>query len=154
MPVGRNCLAHGEHLRPVPIDMHSVRPVARGGRGTATVPLCANAHGLVHALLDEIERRAVASPYATVHEVIRSLPRSLWAGFDGRVRLIAYAGWAGHRERGLTGYGSGFLSGRYATHFRLWWSDGSPKLPDVPVFADVAHAARWSSRWRRELERL
>ncbi len=146
MPVGRFCLAHAEHPGPVPIEVHHVRPVARGGQGTRTVQLCANAHGLVHALLDEIETCAVASPYATVHEVIRALPRAMWAGYDGRIRVIAYRGWQG--------YGLGFLGHRYDTHHRLWRTDGTPKVPDVPHFTDVAHAARWSRRWRRELERL
>lgn len=143
---GRVCLAHTEHPCPVPIQIHHVRPVARGGVGTTTVQLCANSHGLVHALLDAIEELAAVSPYATTLEVIRGLPEKVWAGYPGPVRLIAYRGWQV--------YGTGFLGGRYSTHYRLWRTDGTPREPGTPVFSDIAHAARWSRRWRRELERL
>jgi hypothetical protein len=146
MTQGRACLAHPDHLVPVPIEIHHVRPVARGGQDSITVTLCANAHGAVHALLDEIEARAVTSPYATVHEVIRALPREVWAGFEGRIRYIAYKGWQQ--------YGLGFLNGRYAAHHRLWNTAGEARAHDVPEFRDIRHAARWSRRWRRELERL
>lgn len=143
---GRVCLAHPSHPCQVPIEVHHVRPVARGGMGTATVQLCANAHGTVHHLLDAIEDQALVSPYATVLEVIRNLPRDVWASYPGAERVIAYRGWQA--------YGLGFLGNRYATHYRLWLTDGHPRIPDVPVFTDIAHAARWSRRWRRELERL
>jgi hypothetical protein len=146
MPQGRVCLAHDSHPAPVPIHLHHVQPVARGGHRSQTVQVCANAHGAVHALLDEIEAHATASPYATVHEVIRALPHGVWASYEGRVRYIAYKGWQL--------YGLGFLNGRYTVHHRLWNTAGEPKRADVPVFSDIRHAARWSKRWRRELERL
>lgn len=110
------------------------------------VSLCANAHGRVHVLLDEIEDTAAASPYATVGEVLRSIPGDLWPGFDAVERMIAFHGWET--------YGLGFLNGRYETAARLWRTDGAPKLPDVPLFVDLGHAARWSRRWRRELGAL
>lgn len=146
MGLGRVCLAHAEHLQRVPIEYHHVRPVARGGQGSATVQLCPNAHAAVHDLLDAIEDVAVASPYATVDEVIRSLPCGTWASYEGAVRVIAYRGWQT--------YGLGFLGERYRLHYRLWTTRGVPRMADVPAFTDVAHAARWSRRWRRTLERL
>lgn len=145
MPRGRRCLAH-RHDELVPIVSHSVRPLPRGGLGSHTIHLCANAATDVHTLLDLIEDRAVAATYARVDEVIRDLPRETWASFGGAERVIAYKGWKT--------YGLGFLMGRYAIHYRHWRTDGSPKRADVPAFSDVMHAARWSRRWRREMERL
>lgn len=142
-PLGRVCLAHPEHAPPVPIEIHHVRPVTRGGRGSLTVQLCANAHGQVHALLDQIEAVACSSPYATSREVIDHLPRALWAAYPGPVRVIAYKGWML--------YGIGFVNGLYVARYRLWDTAGEPRLAGVPVYSDLMHAARWSRRWRREL---
>jgi len=141
--LGRVCLAHADHDDAVPIEYHHVRPVARGGRGWPTVQLCANAHGQVHALLDEIEALAIVSPFATTRDVIDTLPRNVWAGYSGPVRVIAYKGW-------LT-YGLGFMNQVYAERYKLWTSAGVPKVAGVPVYADLGHAARWSRRWRKEL---
>lgn len=141
--LGRLCLAHQDHAPPVPIEVHHVRPVTRGGRGSPTVQLCANAHGQVHDLLDRLEALAVRSPYTTTREIVERLPRDLWAAYPGAVRVIAYKGW-------LT-YGVGFLGGLYDDRYRLWATDGAPRMAGVPVYADVMHAARWSRRWRREL---
>lgn len=146
MAAGRICLAHARHPATVPIHWHRIRPLARGGRRSPGVQLCANAHGTVHQLLDAIEEAALSAPYAGVHEVIRRLPCAVWAAFPGPERVVAYAGWKS--------YGLGFLNGRYAAHYRFWRTDGTPKLDDVPVFDDLLHAARWSRRWRREMERL
>jgi hypothetical protein len=142
----RVCLAHPRHTAEVPMELHHVRPIARGGLGTPTVQLCANAHGAVHDLLDLIESHALTTPYATVREVIRAMPPADWARYSGPVRVIAYRGW---QE-----YGLGFLGGRYGLHHRLWDSRGIPRSALVPRFEDIAHAARWSRRWRKELERL
>jgi hypothetical protein len=144
--LGRDCLVHPGHDWPVPIEGHHVRPLVRGGGDSQVVDLCANAHGRVHHLLDEIEAVAEASPYATVGEVLRTLPTDIWQAFAATERAIAYHGWQA--------YGLGFLNGRYATAYRFWRTDGSPKLANVPVFADLGHAARWSRRWRKEMEAL
>jgi hypothetical protein len=143
---GRACLAHPGHDPAVPIHWHRIRPLARGGWRSHGVRLCANSHGIVHDLLDLIEDTAATARFASVHEVIRSLPEHTWASFPGAERVIAYAGWKA--------YGLGFLNGRYRAHYRFWRTDGTPKEPDVPVFDDLVHAARWSKRWRREMERL
>lgn len=139
----RVCLAHAEHGETIPIEIHRIRPAARGGLAGQVVQLCPNAHGQVHDLLDRIEALAVVSPYATTREVVDSLPRSLWAAYPGPIRVIAYKGW-------LT-YGLGFLGGVYAEKYRLWDSAGQPRAAGVPVYADLGHAARWSRRWRKEL---
>jgi hypothetical protein len=144
--IGRVCLAHRQHSDPVPIVFHHVRPVSRGGEGTLTVQLCANAHGLVHSLLDDIEAVAVTAPYATVDEVIRLVPRPIWASYPGPVRVIAYKGW---RE-----YGLGFLGGRYVQQYRLWDTRGAARNANTPAYSDVRHAARWSRKWRNTAERL
>jgi hypothetical protein len=144
--MGRVCLAHAEHATPVPIEHHHVRPVSRGGQGTRTVQLCANAHGAVHDLLDVIEAIAYRSPFALVNEIIREIPRDVWAGYEGPVRVIAYKGWQS--------YGLGFLGNLYATEYRLWDSSGKAKREGVPAYSETLHAARWSRRWRRTLERL
>jgi hypothetical protein len=144
--LGRVCLAHPDHADAAPIVFHHVRPVSRGGAGTMTVQLCANAHGLVHALLDDIEAVALTSPYATVDEVIRLIPRGTWAFYPGAVRVIAYKGWQS--------YGLGFLGGRYQRQHQLWDTTGAARNANTPAYADVRHAARWSRRWRREIERL
>jgi hypothetical protein len=141
--LGRVCLAHPEHHPAVPIEQHHVQPRARGGIGTATVQLCANAHGQVHALLDDIEAVAVSSPYALMREVVDNLPRSVWAAYPGPVRVIAYKGW-------LT-YGAGFIDGLHAERYRLWTTAGRPRAADVPAYHELEHAARWSKRWRKEL---
>jgi hypothetical protein len=143
---GRACLAHPAHAEVVPIQVHRMRPLARGGQASPTVRLCANAHALVHDLLDELEETALTVPYATVHEVVRYLPPKVWADFPAEVRAIAYSGWKA--------YGLGFLNGRYVVHHHYWRTDGTPKEPEVPAFADLVHAARWSRRWRKELGRL
>lgn len=145
MPVGRVCLAHRAHADAVPIEIHHIRPVTRGGTGSATVQLCANAHGLVHDLLDQIEAQAIASPYATVDEVIRTLPREVWARYPGAVRVIAYKGWQQ--------YGLGFINGIYAPQHHHWTTSGEAKRANTPAYPEVRHAARWSRRWARELER-
>lgn len=142
---GRVCLAHASHAVAVPIENHHVRPVARGGQGTKTVQLCANAHGSVHDLMDRIEEVAVRSPYAIVNEVIRSVPRNVWAEYPGAVRVIAYKGWQL--------YGLSFIGGMYETEHRLWTSGGAPKREGVPAYTELLHAARWSRKWRRTLER-
>lgn len=143
---GRICLAHPDHDPAVPIQVHHVQPRARGGIGSPTVRLCANAHGSVHSLLDAIEEVASVSPYATVTEVLNQLPAEVWRSYSGAERVIAYHGWRR--------YGLGFLGGRYANHYRLWRTDGTARARDVPTFDDINHAARWSRRWRRELQRL
>lgn len=145
--LGVDCFVHGLHSAAVPIDEHHVRPIARGGeRAAPTVPLCANAHGLVHALLDEIEAMAVASPYATVHEVVRTLPDPVWAGFPGRVRLVAYRGWQL--------YGLAFLGRRFTKHHRLWDSAGRPRTPDTPAYGQTAAVFALPRRSRMRLRRL
>jgi hypothetical protein len=144
--LGRACMVHPEHEQDVPIEGHHVRPLARGGGDAQVISLCANAHGRVHVLLDEIEAVATATPFGTVSEVLRTIPNDLWPGFDVTERMIAFHGWES--------YGLSFLNGRYLTAHRLWRTDGSPKEPDVPLFADLGHAARWSKKWRRELDAL
>lgn len=144
--MGRVCMAHAEHAEPVPIQIHHMRPRPRGGMESPTIQLCANAHGTVHLMLDEIEARAVASPYATAAEVIRHLPRELWSGCPTLERAIAYRGWLA--------YGPGFMNGRYDESRRFWRTDGSPRLLEVPHFDDLRHAARWSRKWRNELRGL
>lgn len=143
--LGRVCTVHAEHDDPVPIEDHRVRPAPRGG-ADASVRLCANAHGRVHALMDEIEAVALSSPFAVVDEVLRSLPDATWQSFTVAERGIAYHGWRT--------YGLAFLQGRYATAYRLWRTDGTAKEPDTPHFDDLYHAARWSRRWRQELDAL
>lgn len=123
-----------------------MQPRARGAVAAPTVWLCANAHGAVHALLDQIEDHALVSPYATVLEVLQTLPDHVWSRYTPAARGIAYHGWRM--------YGLAFMGGRYSIHYRFWRTDGSPRTPETPVFADLRHAARWSRRWRRELERL
>lgn len=144
--LGRVCLVHPEHDEPVPIEDHHVRPRPRGGGDSQTVRLCANAHGRVHALLDEIEAVALSSPFAVVDEVLRSLPDVTWQRFTVTERGIAYQGWRS--------YGLPFIQRRYATAFRLWRTDGTAKEPATPHFDNLYHAARWSRRWRQELDAL
>jgi hypothetical protein len=135
---------HPEHAEPVPIEIHYVRPRTRGGGESQRVTLCANAHGRVHALLEEIEAFAMTSPFRTTGEVLRHLP--VWSEYDVTERAIAYHGWMA--------YGLGFLNKRYATAHAYWRTDGTPKGPDIPQFDDLGHAARWSKKWRRELGAL
>lgn len=144
--LGRECYVHAEHPEPEPIEDHHVRPLARGGGDSQVIRMCANAHGRVHHLLEEIEAVAVSSPFATVDEILRQIPDDLWPGYLLAERSVAYHGW---RE-----YGLAFLNERYATVYRLWRTDGTPKQPDTPLFADLGHAARWSKKWRRELDAL
>lgn len=144
--LGRECLIHAEHDDPVPIVGHHVRPRARGGGDSQVIPMCANAHGRVHYLLDRIEAYAEACPYATWAEVLTNLPRHVWLPFDLAERAWAFRGWEM--------YGLGFLGGRYVNAYRWWSTDGTAKQDDVPHFGDLFHASRWSRRWRRELNQL
>lgn len=144
--LGRVCLAHSEHDEPVPIELHHVRPRPRGGGDGQQVQVCANAHGRIHALLDDIEATAKSSPYSTWGEVLRHMPEEMWSAYSVIERAIAYHGWQS--------YGLGFVGGRYETSYRYWRTDGTPRLPEVPHFNDLYHAARWSRRWRRELDAL
>jgi hypothetical protein len=141
--LGRDCFVHAEHDQPQPIQEHHVRPMSRGGVDSQVLRMCANAHGRVHRLLDEIEAVALASPYATTDEIIRTLPEGIWKVFTVEERAVAYHGWQA--------YGLGFLNGRYGVSFDLWRTDGTPKHASVPHFSDLTHAARWSRRWRRQL---
>ena len=143
MLIGRVCLAHREHVAAVPIEVHHIRPQTRGGVGSATVQLCANAHGLVHDLLDQIEAQAKASPFALVDEVIRTMPKEIWARYPGAVRVIAYRGWQL--------YGLAFIGGMYEPEYRNWGTSGAAKQANVPAYAETRHAARWSRRWAKEL---
>lgn len=140
------CLVHQEHTEAVPVHDHHVRPRPRGGGDSQTIQLCANAHGRVHYLLDGIERTAKSTPYATLGEVLRTLPDDVWRAFDVTERAIAYRGWEM--------YGLGFLNGRYETAYRLWRTDGTARDDEIPHFDDLYHAARWSRRWRREMDAL
>lgn len=145
MIVGRVCLAHRTHDVAVPIEVHHIRPQTRGGIGTTTVQLCANAHGLVHDLLDQIEAQATSSPYALVNEVIRDMPRDIWARYPGAVRVIAYRGWQL--------YGLAFIGGMYDPQARNWSTSGAAKHANVPAYPETRHAARWSRKWAKELDR-
>lgn len=142
--LGRVCLVHPDHVEDEPMVLHHVRPRPRGGGDSQTIQVCANAHGRIHFLLDEIEAYAVASPYATMAEVVGSLPH--WSNFDLVERSAALRGWEM--------YGIGFLGGRYAVAYRYWRTDGAPRDPNTPHFDDLYHAARWSRKWRRELDAL
>jgi len=145
--IGIDCLAHGRHSAPVPIEEHHLRPLARGGDpAEPTIALCANAHGLVHALLDEIEGIAVVSPYATLHEVVRTLPDSVWASFPGKVRLIAYRGWQA--------YGLAFLGRRLRGQHRHWTTDGQPKTDGLPAYGEATRTLALARRLRRHIATL
>lgn len=61
--------------------------------------------------------------------------------------------WATARH-GWQTYGLGFLNGRYAAAYHYWRTDGTAKEPNVPHFDDLYHAARWSRKWRKELDAL
>lgn len=144
--LGRECFIHQEHAENVPIDAHHVRPRARGGGDSQTLAMCANAHGRVHHLLDAIEDYAAACPYATAAEVLQRLPAHVWTGYTEAEQIVAYRGWEA--------YGLGFLNGRYVSAYHWWATDGTAKVPEVPHFDDLYHAARWSRKWRRELEAM
>lgn len=144
--LGRDCFVHPEHDRDEPIQGHHVRPATRGGGDSQTLRLCANAHGRVHYLLDRLEDYAVASPFATVDEVVASIPADIWQLFTGGERSLVIHGWGT--------YGNAFLNGMYETAYRLWRTDGTPKDETTPHFADLGLAARWSRRWRKELGAL
>lgn len=144
--LGRDCLVHPGHDEQVPIEPHHVRPRPRGGGDAQAVSLCANAHGRVHHLLDEIEAYAAACPYATTQEVIAQLPAHVWTGFTEMEQAIAFRGW--------DSYGLSFLNGRYLSAYRWWATDGSAKEAEVPHFDELFHASRWSRKWRRELDEL
>lgn len=143
MILGRECLVHPDHDDKVPIESHHVRPCPRGGGDSQTLTLCANAHGRIHHLLDDIEGYAAACPYATADEVIARLPAHVWTGFTETEQMIAFRGWQA--------YGLGFLNGRYLNAFRWWSTDGRAKQDDVPHFGELFHASRWSRKWRKEL---
>jgi hypothetical protein len=142
--LGRDCLVHARHDEVVPIQYHHVRPLPRGGGESPVISLCANAHGRVHALLDNIETYAAACPYATLAEVLAKLPAHVTVGYQNTEKAIAARGWES--------YGTAFLNGRYRTAFRWWATDGRAKADEVPHYCDLFHASRWSRRWRRELD--
>lgn len=144
--LGRDCLVHVQHGEVVPIEEHRVRPAPRGGGDSQTVRLCANAHGRVHALLDDIEAYAAACPFATTAEVLARLPAHVVVGYEPAEKMIAARGWES--------YGMAFLNGRYAAAYRWWTTDGRAKENEVPHFSDLYHASRWSRKWRRELGAL
>jgi hypothetical protein len=145
--IGVGCFAHGEHVVPVPIENHHVHPLPRGGNPAAPgILLCANAHGLVHALLDDIERVAITSPYATVHEVVRLLADNVWAGYPGRIRIIAYRGWQA--------YGLSFLNRRLVGQHRLWDSAGRSRTPGMPAYGETGRALALPRRLRRQITAL
>lgn len=146
MILGRECFVHREHDEQVPIDRHHVRPRPRGGGDSQTIELCANAHGRVHRLLDDIEAYAAACPYATTREVLARLPAHIWTGYTRDEQLIAYRGWEA--------YGLPFLNGRYLSAYRFWSTDGRAKQDEVPHFDDLYHASRWSRKWRKEMGAL
>lgn len=145
--IGVDCFAHGTHHGLVPIETHHLHPASRGGDPSAAgVSLCANAHGLVHALMDEIEAAAVVSPYATLHEVVRDLPHEQWARFPGKIRLIAYRGWQT--------YGLAFLGRRFVRQHRHWDSAGRPRTPGMPAYGETARALALPRHLRRSIATL
>ena len=145
--IGVDCFIHGLHAGLVPIEAHHIHPVPRGGDpGAAVIPLCANSHGLVHALLDEIEMTAISSPYATLHEIVRTLPGKPAHRSAGRVRIVAYRGWQA--------YGLGFIGHRYDRQHRLWDSLGRARQANMPAYGQTARALALSRRQRRDIAAL
>jgi hypothetical protein len=145
--VGVDCYVHGEHSAMVPIETHRIRPPSRGGDPFgAAVPLCANAHGLVHALLDEIEAVAVTTPHGTVHQVVRMVDDNIWASFPGRVRLIAYRSWQS--------YGAAFIGNSFHRQHDLWDTAGRPREANVPAYGQLSRMRNTPRRLRWEISRL
>lgn len=145
--IGVDCFVHGQHSAPVPIEAHRIRPPSRGGDPYgAAVPLCANAHGLVHALLDEIEAVARSAPHATLQQAVKLVDDHVWAGYPGRVRLIAYRSWQS--------YGEAFLGRRFHRQHDLWDTAGRPREDSVPAYNQLARLRNMPRRLRWEISRL
>jgi hypothetical protein len=111
---GRGCAVH-LHLSAVPIEVHHIRPRARGGRDVADnrLALCANGHGDVHYLLDLVER---AGGWAAVPWPVRRTYGKL-------VRRVALQGWLTYRVE----FASGRLDGLVAEYS----TSGRPHPPDT-----------------------
>lgn len=82
--MGYTCVAH-HHRALVPIEVHHVWPLGKGGPDVEAnrVPLCANAHGAVHYLLD------AALKAGNMDRV----PWSYKRRFGTEVRRLALLGW-------------------------------------------------------------
>lgn len=82
--MGVDCQAHHHHSS-VPIERHHVWPLGDGGPNIKAniVPLCANAHGLVHYLIDLCRK----------HGSMEAVPWEDRRHFGVTVRKLAALGW-------------------------------------------------------------
>lgn len=82
--MGQTCQAHKHHSM-VPIEIHHIWPLGDGGPNIAAnrVPLCANAHGSVHYLIDLCRK----------HGSYTAVPWTLRRQFGFTVRQLALLGW-------------------------------------------------------------
>lgn len=143
-----SCLIHDHGDERVPMVLFNLHPIARSTPAETgrMIMVCPNTAAAAHALLGELEDFALTSPRPSADEVIRSMPRYVWGRYDPHDRALAYKAWRI--------YGPRFLSGHYADLHRIWHTDGSAKIPDVPSVRDLAALARWPRALRRRLSRL
>lgn len=82
--MGVSCVAH-RHNSMVPIERHHVWPLGDGGSNTKEniVPLCANAHGSVHYLIDLCRK----------HGSYTAIPWTIRRQYGFAVRQLALLGW-------------------------------------------------------------
>lgn len=110
MARGLTCGVHS-HASLVPIEAHHIRPKSRGGRDVTTnmIPLCANGHGDVHYLLDEVEDSGG-------WDVV---PWAVMRSFGLKVRAVARLGW--------NSYAADFMAGRLDAEVRAYRTSGVPR---------------------------
>jgi HNH endonuclease len=87
--MGTNCAAHIHHDW-VPLEVHHVHPIGRGGKDVRgnRLSLCSNAHSAVHDALLKIEKAG---------EWLR-IPYAVRRHYGLQVRRIALAGWAAYAD--------------------------------------------------------
>lgn len=80
--MGTGCAVH-RHREQVPLQVHHIHPLGRGGADVPDnrVTLCANAHGSVHALLDDLLRTGGLTPWSRRVRFGRGVRRYAAEGF-------------------------------------------------------------------------
>jgi hypothetical protein len=126
MARGLNCAGH-THRTLVPIEVHHLQPLSRGGPNTDDNKraACGNLHGNIHYLLDLIEDHAILLMHRpedgdpSPRDCWLHIPQPIRDTYSPDERRLALLGW--------NRYAADFLAGRYLRTYIDTVSSGAPR---------------------------